>query len=196
MIRLAFLCLIFFISAASIEPAPLIRLNDPNPLELSEENRHQLTSEERISSTMQTFERHTFPWKTLLLSIFLITLVPLVVAFLKSSKKPVALPESIKQQALQKLSQIKKEANSTVLDQVSFLLRSYIQDRFGIRAPHLTTEEFLIKATEHPFLSPKTQQQLVLFLRTADLTKFGRITPKQEQVSNFFKSIEAFIEST
>ena len=92
---------------------------------------------------------------------------------------------------------------------LSRILREYIEGRFGLRAPELTTEEFLeTLAARSPLPSPGTgipggdeiprehQRLLRDFLQRADLVKFAKYTPGREEIEESFESAKRFIEAT
>ena len=55
------------------------------------------------------------------------------------------------------------------------IIRRYLEDRFELRAPELTTEEFLTVAGTPVLLSHEHQKLLRDFLRQADLVKFAGV---------------------
>ncbi len=58
---------------------------------------------------------------------------------------------------------------------ISAIVRRYLEDRFDLRAPELTTEEFLALAGSASSLSHDHQHLLRDFLRQADLVKFAGV---------------------
>ena len=79
---------------------------------------------------------------------------------------------------------------------VSFILRLYIEDRFGARAPEQTTEEFLTSLGESSRLPTKYQSLLGTFLKHCDLVKFAELHPDDEEISKTFESCKAFVIGT
>ena len=79
---------------------------------------------------------------------------------------------------------------------VSFILRLYIEDRFGARAPEQTTEEFLTSLGESSRLPTKYQSLLETFLKHCDLVKFAELHPDEEEISKTFDSCKAFVIGT
>jgi uncharacterized iron-regulated membrane protein len=80
--------------------------------------------------------------------------------------------------------------------EVSRILRVYIQDRYGLRAPHRSTEEFLMEASESPELSPADQQLLGEFLRQCDMVKFARRHVALARMQELFETAQRFVEDT
>lgn len=79
---------------------------------------------------------------------------------------------------------------------VSDILRRYIEDRFGLRAPERTTEEFLAEAREGLPVKAEHKSMLESFLFHCDLVKFAAFTPSAEDVKRTFETCRDFIEST
>ena len=79
---------------------------------------------------------------------------------------------------------------------VSDVLRQYIEDRFGLRAPERTTEEFLAEAGEGLPVTPEQRSILERFLVHCDLVKFAAYTPSADDVRSTFETCRDFIEAT
>ncbi len=91
---------------------------------------------------------------------------------------------------------IEKGEVKAFYQRISDILRRYIENRFGIRAPEQTTEEFLdgLK-TDTTF--PKTDHALLRdFLRHCDLVKFAAHEPSTEDIQKTFDSCKKFIAET
>jgi len=80
--------------------------------------------------------------------------------------------------------------------EVSRLLRVYIEARFALRAPHLSTEEFLYEAEQNEALQKGHQEILAHFLFQCDLVKFALGGTDLEQVENLYRTTEQFIDQT
>ena len=79
---------------------------------------------------------------------------------------------------------------------LSAIVRRYIENRFGLRAPEQTTEEFLTgleRASEFP---AEYKPLLKNFLMHCDLVKFARFEPGTEDIQKSFDSCKAFINGT
>jgi hypothetical protein len=79
---------------------------------------------------------------------------------------------------------------------VSSILRTYIEDRFGLRAPEQTTEEFMISLRESSTLPQQYQSLLETFLTHCDLVKFAELKPNEIEIKKTFESCRAFIVGT
>jgi hypothetical protein len=75
-------------------------------------------------------------------------------------------------------------------------VRRYLEDRFELRAPELTTEEFLDSVQHAPDLSRDHQALLREFLRQADLVKFAGLKPADEDVERSVAAARRFLEET
>jgi hypothetical protein len=79
---------------------------------------------------------------------------------------------------------------------VSDILRHYIEDRFELKAPERTTEEFLAEIRDTGVLSDSHRKSLADFLTHCDLVKFAKHNPTAEQVQRTFDLAKNFIEQT
>ena len=79
---------------------------------------------------------------------------------------------------------------------VSDILRYYIEDRFGLKAPERTTEEFILEAGEGLPVESFQKEILKDFLTHCDLVKFATLEPTAENVKNTFNTCRDFIDST
>lgn len=79
---------------------------------------------------------------------------------------------------------------------LSDLVRGYIEKRFGIRAPRLTTAEFLEAVRQSPELKPEQQTLLRDFLQRCDLVKFARASLSVEECQAAAAPARAFVEQT
>ena len=80
--------------------------------------------------------------------------------------------------------------------EVADILRRYIEDRFGLRAPERTTEEFLAEAREGLPVDEERKRILSEFLEHCDLVKFASLEPGEEDVKRTFAVARDFIEAT
>lgn len=80
--------------------------------------------------------------------------------------------------------------------QLSGILREYVEARFGIRAPEMTTEEFLQTAQRNRQLPAEHRPALSQFLAEADLVKFARHVPAPDDAERAYQAARRFVEST
>jgi len=81
-------------------------------------------------------------------------------------------------------------------ERLSDILRHYIEDRFDLRAPEMTTEEFLIELHNTDVLSDAHKKDVGKFLEHCDLVKFARYNPDKRQIQQTFNLVKYFIEKT
>jgi hypothetical protein len=79
---------------------------------------------------------------------------------------------------------------------LSLIVRRYLENRFALRSPELTTEEFLNEMGRSPDLARSHQQLLRDFLVQADLVKFAGYRPEAEVVGQSIAAAERFLEDT
>ncbi len=78
----------------------------------------------------------------------------------------------------------------------SGIVRGYIERRFFVHAPEMTTEEFLETAkTDHRFEENHTQE-LTHFMDACDLVKYARQVPTQNEADQILHTAKRFIETT
>ena len=81
-------------------------------------------------------------------------------------------------------------------EQLSSILRRYIEHRFLLEAPEQTTEEFLAAAYSDVTLSEEHRTLMREFLEHCDLVKFARYAPQQEQIQRSGALAERFVHIT
>ena len=79
---------------------------------------------------------------------------------------------------------------------LSGVVRRYLEDRFTLRSPELTTERFLELASGSPDLSSSHKSLLRDFLRQSDLVKFAHHIPSPEDIGKALATAESFVEET
>lgn len=79
---------------------------------------------------------------------------------------------------------------------LSAIVRRYIENRFGLRAPEQTTEEFLSGLEKAAGFPSEYKPLLNDFLRHCDLVKFAKFQPDQDDIQKSFDSCRAFIQGT
>ncbi|MDB6152221.1 MAG: hypothetical protein JWL90_674 [Chthoniobacteraceae bacterium] len=99
--------------------------------------------------------------------------------------------------ALAKLSALLSEEQARPYSiESSAVIRRYLENRFQIRAPLRSTEEFLHEARHSPKLSPEFQALLGEFLKFCDLIKFARVRAYRTELENFHASAVRFVTET
>ena len=104
--------------------------------------------------------------------------------------------------AYEQLTALKKKgliAQGKIMEfyiEISDIARHYIENRFNIKAPEMTTEEFFIKIKEHSQFQTGHKALLKEFLACCDLVKFAKYAPSKQEIEAAFGSTEKFIEQT
>jgi len=109
-------------------------------------------------------------------------------------QKPVIPPETL---ALEKLAAIRPLiAEGRVRDfveQISDILRTYLEARFGLLAPRLSTEEFLYEARQTSSLGVAQRAGLGEFLFCCDSVKFALGGLGVAAMEELYQTAERFI---
>ena len=80
--------------------------------------------------------------------------------------------------------------------ELSAIVRRYLEQRYDIRAPELTTEEFLLVAIARPELGGEHRMLLTQFLERCDRVKFANYRPDAEESLATLKAARGFVEDT
>jgi len=80
--------------------------------------------------------------------------------------------------------------------EVSKILRYYIEGRFGLKAPHLSTEEFLFHAEKSEQLPAHYRPEIKAFLRQCDRVKFALANMEQPELASLYETTEKFVLQT
>ena len=68
--------------------------------------------------------------------------------------------------------------------ELTMVVRRYIQRRHSVRAPNLTTDEFLRAAAENPAFTREALEGLKLFLESSDMVKFAGVEATPEMADS------------
>jgi hypothetical protein len=80
--------------------------------------------------------------------------------------------------------------------ELSAIVRRYLEQRYEIRAPELTTEEFLLVATARPELTASHRRLLTTFLERCDRVKFAGYRPDAGESIASLDAARGFVEDT
>ena len=108
---------------------------------------------------------------------------------------------SANQKAMQQLKALEKERFledklDTFYQELSMILRRYIEGRFGLSAPEQTTEEFLVTLGTVQFFNLKQAEFLILFLRECDAIKFAGASASINKAQEDLSRVRLFIQET
>jgi hypothetical protein len=79
---------------------------------------------------------------------------------------------------------------------VSDAVRMYLEERFNLRAPERTTEEFLRDLQKTPVLTQPQKSSLATFLEQCDLVKFARFEPPEAMLRELHESALRLVHET
>ena len=80
--------------------------------------------------------------------------------------------------------------------ELSDIVRRYVEERFSLRAPELTTEEFLLEAGRSADLSPAHRELLSDFLERCDRVKFARYSPVDAESRDALAVASRFLDES
>jgi hypothetical protein len=112
---------------------------------------------------------------------------------------PVIPPHEIAYRRLENLlasGLLEEKRYKEFTTEVSDILRHYIEDRFGLRAPERTTEEFLAEAGAGLDVGEDQKRILETFLVHCDMVKFAAHEPTQAEVKRTFETCRDFVDET
>jgi hypothetical protein len=79
---------------------------------------------------------------------------------------------------------------------VSEIARTYLEERFGLKAPERTTEEFLAELPKNAVLESRHKTLMSEFLTRTDLVKFARFEPDRAELEALHASALRLVEET
>ncbi len=97
---------------------------------------------------------------------------------------------------LQKANLIARGLMEEYYEKLSGCLRRYLENRFFLRAPWMSTEEFLKEVKRSPVLNAAQRTSLKEFLLLSDLVKFARYGSSVKEAKEAFAGARSFIDNT
>ena len=91
---------------------------------------------------------------------------------------------------------LKKMEMDRFYTELSSVIRHYVEDRFAIRAPEQTTEEFLCELRNNSVLNRTQGEALARFLEQCDLVKFARLRPSTVDGRKALEAARDFVQTT
>ncbi len=137
-------------------------------------------------------------WALIIIAAVAVVVMVLIIYWVRRKPRPVKLPHET---ALEELETIKaeylragdvKEYYSSASD----CIRRYIERVFRLKAPEMTTEEFLNSLKDSSGLSLEHKDLLKGFLSASDLVKFAKYAPAREEIEAVFITAKKFVEET
>jgi hypothetical protein len=136
-------------------------------------------------------------WAVVIVAILLV--LAIIAYFLWPSPKPrIVRPLLPKELARRRLEKAKARiSDNSAYDfsvEVSDILRSFIEQQFGIKAVRQTTIEFLNEAAQTSHFDLAHQEMLRHFLVDCDAIKFARVAAGKAESEALFEQASAFVE--
>jgi len=130
----------------------------------------------------------------------------LVVWFLKRPRKkkeaPLVVPKSAWEKAYIRLENLRSKSLmeraylKPFYIELSDIARHYLEERFSIKAPEMTTEEFLDSLRRSPVLNTDQQEILKDFLYICDMVKFAKHESNAAEAQKSFDLVKQLIDQT
>jgi len=120
----------------------------------------------------------------------------------KPSVAPAAPPKPADVRARERLAALRARDPQTDEEiqrfyvEVSSIVRDYVEERFRVRAPEMTTDEFLASPRTRETLAPAHRSMLAEFLGHCDLVKFARAASARPDRERLVESADRFVGET
>jgi hypothetical protein len=146
-----------------------------------------------------------FPWLLIVLVIAGIALLIFCVWYWRHRRRvypkkiEIKPPWEIAYQRLQDLRQRDLFGQGMAKEhftELSDITRKYIEGRFDIHTPEMTTEEFLEFVKNSPLIQTKHKEILKSFLRLSDMVKFAKYGPSANEAGQSFELVKRFVDET
>jgi UDP-N-acetylglucosamine 2-epimerase len=147
-------------------------------------------------------------WWLLWLALGLIAAAAAVYFFLRYKKShrvsaaPAAPELPAWEKAYQQLKALRREnllekgLFKEFFTRVADIARHYMENRFNIRAPHMTTDEFLYYLGITGYLNETQKSSLKDFLNSCDMVKFAKYAPTINEASKNFDLAKKLVDDT
>ncbi len=139
---------------------------------------------------------------TIIILIATAIIIYLILLFRKKERQQLIRQRPAHEIALEQLERLKAQdliRSGKIKEyyiQISGIIRHYLENRFNLRAPEMTTEEFLIHVRDYSQLADGHKALLKEFLSVCDLVKFAKYLPAEQEINAVFNSAKNFIEQT
>jgi len=98
--------------------------------------------------------------------------------------------------ALKKMNLPEQGLMKEYYSRLSDIIRVYIENRFSLRAPEMTTEEFMETVKISSEMSNEHKKVLKKFLNHCDMVKFAKYGPTKLEILDSYSSAENFVDKT
>lgn len=143
-------------------------------------------------------------WMLMVLGILAAGIIVFLLRRVRFSKKEAPLPPPVPawEKALAQLVRLKEKQYpqqgriKEFYVELSLIARQYIEGRFGLNAPDMTTEEFLESLRFSEALDASQKQTLRDFMMSSDMVKFAKCHVDPDEMNHGFTLIEDFVRQT
>lgn len=134
-----------------------------------------------------------------------ITVIVLVALLLRRRKKKEEIPTPLQPaheiayialRDLMKKDYLRAGKIKEYYFELSNIIRRYIENRFQLRAPEMTTEEFLFTIRDSEILSFEQKGLMREFLLHCDIVKFANYHPDEKEVELIYELAKRFVDQT
>jgi hypothetical protein len=141
----------------------------------------------------------------LLSIVIVIALILFIIIFLQKRRKtkevriPAVPAHELAYKALQSLMAKDYLSIGKVQEyyvELSNIMRHYIENRFQLKAPEMTTEEFLLTLRESVVLNPEQKSLVRDFLSHCDMVKFAKYLPAKNEIDASYESAKNLVDQT
>lgn len=146
------------------------------------------------------------PWQivmVILSILFVIATIILIIMMLRKKSAQTCqrkrTPHEIAYEQLEQLSKkglVPAGKMKEYFSELSDIVRHYLENRFDLRAPEMTTEEFLLFARDVSSLADAHRGSLRDFLISCDLVKFAKYTPSSIEIDAAYQIAKKFVDET
>ena len=118
----------------------------------------------------------------------------------KKAQKPALPPDVVALSAIGDMEKAAIPTDAREIDawyvKLSGIMRTYVEDRFSLHAPRLTTEEFFELAKDFKALKEDEKFLIRRLLERSDRVKFANYLPTEKESSDMLVDARAFVEKT
>ncbi len=141
----------------------------------------------------------------IILAIVTVIIISVVIFFLKKKKVPKHImppPRPAHEIAYEALRKLRNEDYLNTGEirkyyfELSDIVRHYLENRFSMRAPEMTTEEFLSSLKNTDNLESGHKSLLRDFLSHCDMVKFAKYRPDEREINLSYESAKKLVDQT
>jgi len=191
------------IPRASFETAPLMNFSTKLPVEINYQNKkaieNQMLNEvERNNSLIENSQRLV----KMLAALLFIGCFILLIKFNKVSstipqEKKIANARTKAMKSLEKIEMQNNEDKSPyhlLYAKLSEIVRIYLEDRYQLKAPQKTTQEFFADLNSENFPASIPREELEEFLSFSDQVKFAKLVPREKEFEQALQTAKSFVD--